>query len=129
MDSRIAYRSIPDTCRRGAGITRIVYCWPKERRASIVRAQGSRLRCPVSWTAAVLIAAAATASCSAPQTHSSPEGSLDGAFGTGGVVSTDLKSHVDRAQGVAVQPDGKIVAVGASNIALRDTFAVVRYLP
>src|SRR5262249_54057680 len=42
-------------------------------------------------------------------------GSLDTTFGTGGKVITDLGSDVfEWAYGVALQPDGKIVAAGVS---------------
>ena len=60
-----------------------------------------------------------------------PDGTLDTAFGTGGMVVTDdgARSGTDLwnqrgATGVAIQTDGRIVAVGAS----RGLFVVVRYL-
>lgn len=40
------------------------------------------------------------------------DGSLDSSFGTGGKVSTDFLNNEDIAYGVALQSDGKIVAVG-----------------
>src|SRR5262249_59768627 len=39
-------------------------------------------------------------------------GSLDPAFGTNGVVTTDLGADWERVLGLAIQPDGKIVAAG-----------------
>lgn len=42
-----------------------------------------------------------------------PDGSLDPSFGTGGIVQTTF-SGLDSLAGVAVQPDGKIVAAGTS---------------
>ena len=42
------------------------------------------------------------------------DGSLDSTFGTGGSVVTDFGTANDRAAGVALQPDGKIVVVGSS---------------
>jgi uncharacterized delta-60 repeat protein len=54
----------------------------------------------------------------------SPDGSLDSSFGGSGKVVTDLQS-ADWAHGVAIQPDGKIVAVGTQG----GRFAVVRYNP
>lgn len=42
-------------------------------------------------------------------------GSLDITFGTGGKVTTPVGSFTNYAQAVAVQPDGKIIAVGESN--------------
>ena len=53
------------------------------------------------------------------------DGSLDNTFGTGGIVTTAIGSF-DAASAVAIQPDGKIVAVGTSFGATLD-FAVVRY--
>ncbi|MGI8685370.1 MAG: delta-60 repeat domain-containing protein [Acidimicrobiales bacterium] len=53
-----------------------------------------------------------------------PDGRLDPAFGTGGVVRTDL-GQVDEARDVAVQADGRIVVAGRSATRL----AIVRYLP
>src|SRR6266487_3106583 len=59
------------------------------------------------------------------------DGSLDGRFGGGGKVLTDVsgRGSEDDARAVAVQADGEIVAAGRSN-AVRDTardFALVRY--
>lgn len=48
-------------------------------------------------------------------------GSLDTTFGTGGTVTTDF-GDFDSAAAALIQPDGKIVAVGNSNVA-----SVVRY--
>jgi uncharacterized delta-60 repeat protein len=53
------------------------------------------------------------------------DGSPDTSFGTGGFVVTDFSGASDRANAVAIQADGKIVAAGSS-----DTFfALVRYNP
>ncbi len=49
-------------------------------------------------------------------------GSLDSAFGTGGLVTTDF-GGADSANGVALQPDGKIIAVGRAS----SDFALARY--
>ncbi len=55
-----------------------------------------------------------------------PDGSLDTTFGTGGEVTTAFAPSFDRANGVALQADGKIVAVGsASNSAVE--FAMAQY--
>ena len=54
-----------------------------------------------------------------------PDGTLDRSFGANGIVTTDLGSLDDAANGVAVQSDGKIVAVGVSG----ENVAIVRYLP
>jgi len=55
-----------------------------------------------------------------------PDGSLDPAFGTDGLVTTQLsgKRGWDEARAVAIQPNGKIVVVGDD----RERFGVVRYL-
>lgn len=41
-------------------------------------------------------------------------GTLDPAFGTGGIVTTDIQSHQDDLEAVAVQADGRIVAAGGT---------------
>jgi uncharacterized delta-60 repeat protein len=61
-----------------------------------------------------------------------PDGSLDGAFGDGGIVTTDFAAGSDFAEAVALQPDGKIVVAGSAetvpgNFISRD-FVVARYL-
>ncbi len=55
------------------------------------------------------------------------DGSLDTAFGTNGVVTSPLSSGHDTAYAVAVQPDGKIVAAGITNIGGDTVAALVRY--
>jgi uncharacterized delta-60 repeat protein len=54
-----------------------------------------------------------------------PDGTLDHSFGGDGIVTTDLGDLGDGANAVAIQPDGKIVAVGVSG----ENVALVRYLP
>ncbi|HEX7880728.1 MAG TPA: hypothetical protein VF720_15040, partial [Candidatus Eisenbacteria bacterium] len=54
-------------------------------------------------------------------------GVLDPTFGIGGIVVTSLGGD-DRADGIAVQPDGRIVVVGGSVAGSNSTFAAVRYL-
>ena len=57
-----------------------------------------------------------------------PGGSFDSSFGTNGLVTTDLGSDEDQAEGVAIQPDGKIVVAGFTTSATTGAdFAVVRY--
>lgn len=50
------------------------------------------------------------------------DGSLDTSFNGNGIVTTDI-GGTDAAYGLALQPDGKIIAVGKGN----NDFAVVRY--
>ena len=59
-----------------------------------------------------------------------PNGTLDGDFGSGGIVTTALSTSHDTARGAAVQPDGKILVAGyVTTSGSSDTnFAVVRYL-
>lgn len=56
-------------------------------------------------------------------------GSLDGSFGTGGVVVTDFgpSNTLERAYAVIIQPDGKIVAGGTALGPTNRDFALVRY--
>lgn len=53
-------------------------------------------------------------------------GSLDATFGSNGTVSTPF-ANFDFANGVVLQPDGKIVAAGVSNFFLASDFALARY--
>jgi uncharacterized delta-60 repeat protein len=58
------------------------------------------------------------------------DGTLDATFGAGGKVVTDVSGtgSDNEAFAVAVQPDGKIVAAGASGT-IRSDFALARYQP
>lgn len=56
------------------------------------------------------------------------DGTLDETFGTGGRVLTDFGGRADAIHGLALQPDGKIVAVGTTSVvATGNDFAVARY--
>jgi uncharacterized delta-60 repeat protein len=55
---------------------------------------------------------------------SAGSGHLDPRFGNGGVVTTTIEG-AEFANSVAIQPDGKILATGSSNL----KFAVIRYNP
>ena len=55
-----------------------------------------------------------------------PDGSPDPSWGEGGVVRTPLGGSAE-ARDVAVQPDGKIVAVGEAPGTVNRDFAIVRY--
>jgi uncharacterized delta-60 repeat protein len=52
-----------------------------------------------------------------------PDGSFDDTFGRAGVATFDFGGREDRVHAVALQPDGKIVAVGQSEA----DFAIVRF--
>lgn len=55
-------------------------------------------------------------------------GHLDPAFGGDGVVTTNFAKKEDAAAAVAIQADGKIVAVGFADVTARvEVFAVARY--
>src|SRR5262249_53663986 len=55
------------------------------------------------------------------------DGSLDTSFGAGGTVLTDFGGGTDLARGLVLQPDGKIVAVGRTQLGSTVQFAVARY--
>jgi uncharacterized delta-60 repeat protein len=57
------------------------------------------------------------------------DGTLDASFGSGGVVTTDFAGSTDRVEGLAVQPDGKLVAAGQAFSGAGLDFAVARYHP
>ena len=54
-------------------------------------------------------------------------GQLDNTFGTNGIVTTPVGTLDDNLNSVAIQSDGKIVAVGISYNGSKNDFAVVRY--
>jgi len=56
------------------------------------------------------------------------DGKLDPSFGSGGIVTTDIGDN-DDALAVALQPDGRIVAVGRIGSSRGDDLALVRYNP
>lgn len=61
--------------------------------------------------------------------YAQPAGTLDPTFGNGGKVVTSIGSGIDKAYGVAIQSDGKIVVAGYSTSSLTDKdFTVCRYL-
>jgi uncharacterized delta-60 repeat protein len=57
------------------------------------------------------------------------DGSLDATFGSGGIVIAAFSTAADHAWDVAVQPDGKIVAVGYTNGTSPASALVVRLNP
>ena len=54
-------------------------------------------------------------------------GTLDSGFGTGGKVTTDFAGGDDEIQGLALQPDGMILAAGFAFTGSNDDFALARY--
>lgn len=64
-------------------------------------------------------------------TASAAPGDLDLSFGGGGKIITtgNYSSHLETIFSMAIQPDGKIVAVGRGSLGQGNDFAVVRYNP
>ncbi len=56
-----------------------------------------------------------------------PDGSLDGTFGAGGIVTTALSAGDDAIYAIALQSDGKIVAAGLTKEGGRSVAALMRY--
>jgi uncharacterized delta-60 repeat protein len=54
---------------------------------------------------------------------------LDPTFGDGGVVLTDFGRSYDWAYALALQPDGRIVVAGVSDVSGSKDFALARYMP
>jgi uncharacterized delta-60 repeat protein len=76
----------------------------------------------LSLVAAVLATFAATATSASAQA-----GLLDPTFAGSGQTLTGFQTQDDRAYAVAVQPDGKIIAVGNSYLENYSKFALARY--
>ena len=53
--------------------------------------------------------------------------SLDASFGKGGKVTTDFEGNFDQVLGMAIQRDGKVVAVGYAKTTTGDDWGVARY--
>lgn len=75
----------------------------------------------------ILVAGSAQASQSFSVARLLPNGALDPSWGAGGVATTPLGKFA-YAEDVAVQPDGKVVAVGEAPGKENEDFAIVRYL-
>gem|GEM_PF-920472 len=58
-----------------------------------------------------------------------PDGTPDPSFGANGQVLTDFGTSIQRANALALQPDGKIVAAGFIRTGKDADFALARYLP
>jgi uncharacterized delta-60 repeat protein len=75
-----------------------------------------------------IVAAGSTDSRSFALARYNVDGSLDGSFGTGGKVATDLgTTFLEAAESVKIQADGKIVVAGYTFVGSRSEFALVRY--
>ncbi|MDQ3129307.1 MAG: FG-GAP-like repeat-containing protein [Acidobacteriota bacterium] len=61
-------------------------------------------------------------------TRYNTNGSPDSAFGTNGIASADINSTEQIAYSIALQPDGKIIAVGSSATGTLTDFAVWRFV-
>jgi uncharacterized delta-60 repeat protein len=86
-------------------------------------------------TGSIWAAVAAALACALPlasPTAAAPA-DPDADFGTNGWVTTDFAAEEDTGNGVAIQPDGKLVVAGSANVGTADElnfdFAVARYLP
>ncbi len=55
------------------------------------------------------------------------DGSLDGTFGSGGIVVTTVGSLDDDAYGLLIQPDGKILVAGYTNNGSTNQGVIIRY--
>jgi uncharacterized delta-60 repeat protein len=55
------------------------------------------------------------------------DGSLDGSFGVDGKVITSFGNYEDKALGMVIQPDGKIILVGVTYNSTNNDVAMVRY--
>jgi uncharacterized delta-60 repeat protein len=56
-------------------------------------------------------------------------GGLDPSFGNGGKVISSVAAGSDKARGMTVQKNGRVVAVGEAKVGSAREFAVLRYLP
>jgi uncharacterized delta-60 repeat protein len=57
-----------------------------------------------------------------------PNGTLDTSFGNGGTATFDLSGYFDSAEGLAIQPDGKIVIAGEERNGSKNSFGILRFI-
>jgi uncharacterized delta-60 repeat protein len=82
----------------------------------------------------VILAGSVSSTTSAPAysqvARLNGDGSLDAAFGNGGLVTTALGNmSQSRFTAVAIQPDGKILAAGFADVGSQSDWSLARYLP
>jgi uncharacterized delta-60 repeat protein len=80
-----------------------------------------------NWRIVALVTASALLFSAAGQMARAADGDLDPTFGIGGKVVTDFTNSTDWLSRIAVQPDGKIVAIGDTHPSHRG--ALARYNP
>jgi uncharacterized delta-60 repeat protein len=87
---------------------------------------------PVDRTRKLLlvIIVAATVGLSGVLQAQAADGDLDPTFGNGGKVITDFNNTEDQLYRIAIQPDGKIVAIGSTRTSSESSkYALARYNP
>jgi uncharacterized delta-60 repeat protein len=97
------------------GVTEFRSVWSRERGEIM---SGRKTFLLLGASAAIVASLAVSALAAA--------GSLDTSFGVGGKATTDF-GGTDEADGVAVQPDGRIVAAGIAGFYEGGNFALARY--
>ena len=75
----------------------------------------------------ILVGGSVNASIDVGLVRYNANGTLDGSFGAGGKVMTDLRGAEDWGAAVVRQPDGKIIVAGHSSNGANTDFALVRY--
>jgi uncharacterized delta-60 repeat protein len=80
-----------------------------------------------NWRAIAFAAMSVILFCATGQMARAADGDLDPTFGTDGKVVTDFNNSTDWLSRIAVQPDGKIVAIGDTHPSHRG--ALARYNP
>ena len=89
---------------------------------------GSRSLTQATSCLLVLLLALMTVDLRATNVAHAADGDLDLTFGEGGTVTTDFSRSLDSVSDIKVQPDGKIVAVGGTNLGFQSgDFALARY--
>ena len=82
----------------------------------------------IPMTRRLLLGACVLAALLVPAAQATP-GALDPSFGTGGIVTTVFGPSYDYTNALVRQPDGKLVAAGASDNGSNEDFALARYNP
>jgi uncharacterized delta-60 repeat protein len=105
---------------------------PHQGTTTVSRGAGKRtgdaFRSLLGVATVLLVVASQSLPSSAATSAPLSAGDLDPSFGGDGVVITDVGGYGEAVLGLALQPDGRIVAVGWANTR-RPGSALVRYLP
>ncbi len=117
---RLLTNGVPDSDFSGNGLAEAVFSGSDVAHPSAIALQPDGKIAIAGYTFASSVSQIALARFQA-------NGTLDGSFGAGGVVSTSLGATNAYADGVAIQADGRIVVAGVASLNFDGWLLAVRY--